>query len=96
MVVGYNKKANQYYIDRTKSGKTDFEKGFANIHTAPRIARGTVNLRLVADRASVELFADDGLTVMTDIFFPNGPMTKLYIKSVDGIAIKNIVYSRME
>ena len=96
IVVGYNKKTNQYYIDRTRSGKIDFEKGFATIHTAPRIARGAVNLRLVADRASVELFADDGLSVMTDIFFPGQPMTRLYIKSVEGIAIKNITYSRME
>lgn len=96
MIIGYNKSANQYYMDRTKSGKTDFEKGFANVHTAPRIATGPVNLRLITDRASVELFADNGLSVMTDIFFPSKPTTRLYIKSAEGITIKNIVYSRIE
>ncbi|AXY72729.1 glycoside hydrolase family 32 protein [Paraflavitalea soli] len=70
VIVGYDASANQYYIDRTRSGKTGFNKGFASRHVAPRFATNhTLRLVLVVDRASVELFADDGLTVMTSIFF---------------------------
>ncbi|NIJ54400.1 glycoside hydrolase family 32 protein [Dyadobacter arcticus] len=94
LVIGYDKAANQYYIDRSKSGKTDFEKGFGEKHTAPRLAKSTtISLTLIADAASVELFADAGLTVMTDIFFPDYAMTKLYVKSVSGITIDNLKYS---
>ncbi|RYF71074.1 MAG: glycoside hydrolase family 32 protein, partial [Cytophagaceae bacterium] len=87
LVIGYEKSSNSYYIDRSKSGKTDFEKGFGKRHTAPRIATGNnLSLTLLADVASVELFADGGLTVMTDIFFPDQPLNKLYIKSATGIS----------
>ncbi|MEJ7677544.1 MAG: GH32 C-terminal domain-containing protein [Segetibacter sp.] len=35
--IGYNKEENAYYIDRTKSGKIDFEKGFAKRFSGPSI-----------------------------------------------------------
>ena len=43
LVIGYDKKNNQYYIDRTKSGKTSFQKDFAAIHTSPRFAKNQNN-----------------------------------------------------
>ncbi|PWJ54752.1 fructan beta-fructosidase [Dyadobacter jejuensis] len=94
LMVGYDKAANQYYIDRTNSGKTDFEKGFGKKHIAPRFATGSdIPLTLIGDVASVELFADNGLTVMTDIFFPEKPMSKLSIKSVSGITMDHLKYT---
>lgn len=94
LVVGYDLKSNQYYIDRTHSGKIDFEKGFASKHFAPRIAQDQkMSITLIADVASVELFADNGLTVMTDIFFPDSPMTDLKIKSSNGIQVEQLKYS---
>ncbi len=96
LVVGYDKAANSYYIDRTKAGKTGFEKGFGKRHTAPRLASGTtLSLTLLADAASVELFADGGLTVMTDIFFPDQPLNKLFIKSATGISIPKLTYTKL-
>ncbi|MEP6645873.1 MAG: glycoside hydrolase family 32 protein [Saprospiraceae bacterium] len=96
MIVGYDKKSNQYYIDRTKSGKIDFEPGFAKRLFAPRIASGPISLTLIADVASVELFADDGLTEMTGIFFPHQPVDKIILQAEDGNKIKNVSYQRME
>ncbi|CAG4997278.1 Levanase [Dyadobacter sp. CECT 9275] len=93
LILGYSKAENQYYIDRSKSGKTDFEKGFGAKHIAPRFAtEKNVSLTLIADAASVELFADNGLTVVTDIFFPEKPMTHLLIKSGSGIIIDTLNY----
>jgi fructan beta-fructosidase len=94
LIVGYDKAQNQYYIDRSKSGKIDFEKGFGAKHIAPRLTTGShIAWTLVADVASVELFADNGLTVMTDIFFPETPMSKLYIKSATGTTIEGLEYT---
>ena len=71
--IGFDAAKNQFFSDRTKSGKTDFSSVFAQkIHYAPRIvADKEITIRVLFDRSSVELFADDGATVLTDIFFPS-------------------------
>lgn len=52
LIVGYDKARNQYYIDRSHSGKIDFEKGFGQKHIAPRFATGNnIPLTLIADVA---------------------------------------------
>lgn len=96
VVIGYDKATNTYFIDRTKSGKVAFEKDFAAKHTAPRLsAKENVDLSLIIDNASVELFADNGLTVMTEIFFPDTPFSKITIQSPDNFKIKSIQYNKM-
>jgi fructan beta-fructosidase len=96
VVIGYDKDSNQYYIDRRASGKTAFEKGFAARHTAPRLSPSkNLDLTLVLDIASVELFADNGLTVMTQIFFPDAPYSKIAILSPDNFSIKQVAYSKL-
>ncbi|MES2328113.1 MAG: glycoside hydrolase family 32 protein [Bacteroidota bacterium] len=71
-IAGYDKSINSYFIDRTASGKKDFEKGFASRIVSKRISTNTgMNIVLVIDNASAELFADNGLNTMTSIFFPN-------------------------
>ena len=96
LVIGYDKKENQFFIDRTKSGKTDFEKGFAARHTAPRLSNNrNMNVTLILDVSSVELFADDGLTTMTDIFFPNKPYNQIHLQSAGNTVIKKLEYSKL-
>jgi len=69
--IGYNPTNNQFYINRTQLQNTGFSKDFAAVHTAPRAATGKqLAMHLFIDKSSVELFADDGSVVMTDIFFP--------------------------
>lgn len=85
IVIGYEAAGKTFYIDRTESGKNDFSKDFAGKHTAPRKSSGnSLNLHLLIDVASVEVFADDGEVVMTDIFFPDSPYTQLKLFSKDG------------
>lgn len=82
LIVGYDKKTNEYYIDRMRAGKGDFAKDFARRHVAPRFAQGgVINLTLVVDVASVELFADGGLTTMTSIFFPTSLLGQVQVNS---------------
>ena len=65
--------ARRIALDRTRSGQVTFHKDFPGVHTAPiRVANGQLQLRLLIDAASLELFAQDGETVMTEIVFPTG------------------------
>lgn len=97
VVIGYDKAANQYYIDRTQSGKTNFEKGFASRSVAPRIATTEkANIVLIIDVASVELFADNGLTVMTSIFFPDKDYTDLTINTENKLNIKTLNFAHLK
>jgi fructan beta-fructosidase len=97
LIAGYDGRANQYYIDRTHAGIADFYKGFAGKFTAPRLSHNrTVKLTLVSDAASVELFADDGATVMTCIFFPKKPFSKVSLRIGNTIKIKSLSWSGLK
>lgn len=72
LIVGYKKQSNQFYIDRTGSGKTNFSPDFSGIHVAPRVETGNnIKMHIYLDNSSLEMFADGGIIAMTDIFFPN-------------------------
>jgi fructan beta-fructosidase len=97
VVIGYDKENNNYFIDRTNSGKTNFEKGFAKKHTAPRLStRANMNMILYIDNSSVELFADNGLSVMTEIFFPNLLLSNINIQANENFKIKTLKFSRLK
>jgi fructan beta-fructosidase len=94
--LGYDKQSNQYYIDRTTAGNSSFSKVFAAKHTAPRFATGQqMDLTLVVDESSVELFADNGLTVMTETFFPEHPYTQMHLQANKGVLLSKFEYSRL-
>jgi fructan beta-fructosidase len=95
LVIGYDKAANQYFIDRSKAGRTSFSPKFAGRHTAPRFATTpAADLRLLFDATSVEVFADHGLTVMTELFFPTSPLTKLTLKAANGLTVQRLTYAK--
>jgi levanase/fructan beta-fructosidase len=80
---GYNHTDNSFYINRKRAGKTDFSENFGNkISTAPRISPSkNLNGTILLDKTSIELFFDDGKTVMTEIFFPNAPFDTFSVES---------------
>ncbi|GGF30219.1 glycoside hydrolase family 32 protein [Echinicola rosea] len=73
----------QLIFDRSNSGKTDFEAGFGNLHTAPTAGMAIKSLRVFADRSSLEFFINDGEMVMTEIIFPNAPFSELDLEGFD-------------
>lgn len=91
LVIGFDKENNRYYIDRRASGQTSFNKGFAGIHYAPRLSvTKNSDLTLIVDASAVELFGDEGLSVMTSVFFPDKPFTYLQMQS------KGMVFTDLE
>lgn len=71
--IGIDARRGTLFVDRTRSGRCDFHPGFAARHDAPlRVGPdGVATLHLFVDRASVEVFADDGASVLTDLIFPS-------------------------
>ena len=55
---------------RSQFGETGFSSHFPGVHLAPlRAMDGKVTLRLLIDRSSIEIFANEGESVITDLFF---------------------------
>jgi fructan beta-fructosidase len=82
LIVGYHADKKQFYIDRTNAGVSNFNPGFAAVAVAPRLSfTMNMDLSILLDKTSIELFADGGRTVMTALFFPTFPYTKWEIKS---------------
>ncbi len=76
--AGYDEEKNSFYIDRSKAGISDFNPGFAGIHYGPRIGQSKDSkIIMILDNTSLELFADQGLTTMTEIFFPAQPFNSM-------------------
>lgn len=71
-VIGYDVAARRLFIDRTKSGTAAAKMtGFYGVHSAPLTLRdGTLNLRILVDNSIVEVFAENGERVLTDLVYP--------------------------
>ena len=96
LMIGYDPSGNNYFIDRRKAGISEFNPLFAAKHKTPCLSKDQLlKLHLLVDKTSVELFTDDGLTVMTDIFFPKSEMNKIEILSnnLPELLKENTVYT---
>ena len=63
--------ADRVLVDRTRSGEADFSPTFAAIHEADYAPGATVEILVVVDRSSVEVFVDGGRLVFTERVFPS-------------------------
>lgn len=91
--LGLNNIEAEFYIDRTKSGKIDFSKKFAPNISKVKLPKTlhALSVQILLDKTSVEVFYNNGETVMTELFFPNSPLNKFSIHSVDkNLEIKNL------
>ena len=87
-VIEYNREKHTLLFDRTRSGITDFSTNFPAITVAPTFENsGKISLRIFIDRSSIEIFGNDGKTVMTNLVFPNSPYSNLKITSEGGKAV---------
>ena len=73
---GINKKDKYFFIDRTKSGNLAFSDLFANVISKAPITEDfkSIDVRVIVDKTSIEIFYNNGKTVMTETFFPEKPM----------------------
>jgi len=70
-VVGYDLANHQLYIDRRKSGQL-IKENFPSIETASlKIGDSTLKLKILVDKSSVEVFANDGQIALTSLIYPD-------------------------
>ncbi len=87
VTIGFDKKLNQFYIDRSNAGEHSFSTAFTGKNTAPRLLNSKiVKLQLLVDHSSIELFADDGSVSMTAVLFPGELLTSLQLYQQNGQA----------
>jgi fructan beta-fructosidase len=87
----FDLKTNKLSVDREKSGMTSFNDKFKSGATAPLIKREMYKVRLIVDKASTELFINDGEIVMSTILFPTEVMNSMNIFSTeDKLSAENI------
>lgn len=70
-IVGYDRRAQELFVDRTHSGVVGFSKDFPARTAAPlSLADQPLWLDVLIDRCSIEVFADKGRIAITDLVFP--------------------------
>jgi fructan beta-fructosidase len=92
-VVGYDVRQASLYLDRRNSGVTSFHPDFATRSEAPLspVDRRWITVRILVDRSSVEVFANDGRAVLTDQIFPNEPSGEISFYVTSGtVTLKSL------
>ncbi len=95
-VLTYDPAKETLSFDRRESGVVDFSLDFPAVTTTPTFTNGGVmSLRMFIDTSSIEVFANEGKGVMTNLVFPTTPYTKLSLSTDGGNAkVKNLkIYS---
>jgi fructan beta-fructosidase len=87
-VIGVDTKKPSLFMDRTRSSDVSFDEHFASRDAGPiRLTAGkSVKLHIFVDRSSVEVFGNDGETVISETIFPKPGSDGIELYSRDGRA----------
>ncbi|MFP4311083.1 MAG: GH32 C-terminal domain-containing protein, partial [Nitriliruptoraceae bacterium] len=70
--IGYAVGTTEVFVDRRRSGDVTFSHTFPGVYPAPLpLDDGVLDLRVLVDRSSVEVYAGDGRVVLTQQVFPD-------------------------
>ena len=84
-IVGYSVKDQELYVDRRNSGLDNFIGLFKEISKGPLKNRSNnVKLHIFVDNSSIEVFANDGETVLSSKFYPDPSSTGIQFFSHGG------------
>ena len=86
-VLSYNAATAQLVLDRSRSGNTGFHEKFPSVESAPLVLEdGVLKLQIVVDHCSVEVFAQGGRVVLTDLVFPDQGYAENWLSAEGGPA----------
>ncbi|CAI6084494.1 Levanase [Paenibacillus sp. JJ-100] len=92
-VVGIDASRQEVYVDRERSGIVDFHEHFGGRHTASiQSENGDHHLRMYIDSSSVEVFANGGQAVITDLIYPDAEAKRITVDADDD----NVVFSSLD
>jgi fructan beta-fructosidase len=91
--IGFDLLKNEFYIDRTLSGK-EVAKEFPAHTTAPLVDGRPYDLRLIVDRSSVEAFAQGGSIAMTNLIYPTSTKNRVetFLSGGVGLNVKGATW----
>ena len=93
-VIRYKAMPDQLSIDRTRSGNVSFHPNFGGVQKAPvRGDGGSLRLHVFLDTSSLEVFAANGETVLTDLILPATGRRRLEVFSEpdsEGVRLRNM------
>jgi fructan beta-fructosidase len=99
VAIGYDNFHHKFYADRTHSTGEQFSEAFAGIHILPYnvYESETVDMHIIFDVTSFELFAMEGKAVITDTFFPTSDFDTLEIFAENGkITVESISITQLK
>jgi fructan beta-fructosidase len=78
VVVGVTTKPLEMFVDRRSSRATPFHDGYPGRHASPvRWRDDRIQLRVLFDRSVLEVFANDGESIITDRVYPTQPFSRI-------------------
>lgn len=89
VTITYDSNMGTLSFDRRQSGKTKFSELFPAVTTAPVYGKLT-SLRIYVDKNSIEVFGNDGRTVMTNLVFPNEPYNSLTLSGTRKVSVSSL------
>ncbi len=91
-VVGYDASKAQLYVDRTQCAEAQFNKAFPSRTVAPlRLLPGEqLRMRIFVDKSSVEVFAQNGRVVMTNLVYPKPDSTGIRLERLQGAVTMDV------
>ena len=86
LLVGYDAQAGKLFIDRRHSGNVGFDHSFGrHIHAAPlSLDSNRLKYHIFIDVSSIEVFAENGRVVLTDLYFANSEICEVEIYALEG------------
>ncbi|HXQ33858.1 MAG TPA: GH32 C-terminal domain-containing protein, partial [Anaerolineales bacterium] len=91
-VIGYDMQTQKIFLDRNHSGDSTFSEKFVGAHQASLLPeQGKIRMHIFVDTCSVEVFANDGKIVISDLIFPPSQNTHMEIYARDGAVQLNKV-----
>jgi fructan beta-fructosidase len=80
VTIGVTAQPLELFVNREKSRATPLHKDYPGRHSGPLRQRdGPLTVRVFFDRSVLEVFADDGETVITDRVYPNRSFDRLEV-----------------
>ncbi|MEK4566854.1 glycoside hydrolase family 32 protein [Alkalihalobacillus sp. FSL R5-0424] len=84
-VISYDSDSELLSLNRMDSGDSEFSDSFANIQSAKlRVKEDGLELKILIDQASIELFANQGEVAITSLIFPEELASEISLTSKKG------------
>ncbi len=95
---GFDHMKKEFFLDRSKSGLTDFSEHFGDKQSlAPRTSASTdLEVKVVIDKMSIEIFFDKGETVMTEIVFPKSPYNTFSANGEKNFIVQHLKHNELK